>query len=231
MAEMPFLNGLFIGLVVGVIIGILLLMLHQLWLAIAAVVCGFGGGAMLGIINSYVRHTRISCDREVRSHGIFLRVDEGGKVVDSGNPIWGRKNVHWCGLPFIWEGNDFAISTTISCPVGNISCVSVEVMLRVFLNLKGFNPQELYDHVIMMGHGSVVKWLSTTFQLATKSTGRVQQACDQFANSREPVTFIEALTTALRELPFSGQPLSNISHIIATVKADSATYTAKALYK
>lgn len=155
----------------------------------------------------------------------FIKVDEHGKVVGTGNPIWGKPElVHWIGIPWLnSEKPTRLIETTLSHSVRCVN-LSIDVTITVVFTSREFDYQELFDVVIAAGFDHINEWISNLFCTAALQDKAVIKAFKNYAEHDRPVLFVEELGNALKNLPFSGHALSNIKQM--KVKADLNTATA-----
>lgn len=171
----------------------------------------------------------------------FLKVVDG-QVVETGNPIRGKKGqVHFIGIPKLdWFDPKtepvHVVKTTLSQQVDECA-VSVEVALGVFFKTveapaywredrstyrtTTFDFQELYDKVVVAGFEHIDSWLERLFVRAAQEDEAVREAFQRYIEHEKPVQFVRELAQALKELDFSGHPLSNIIAIKATPRIDT----------
>lgn len=243
-SDMAFLNGFIIILFPCVILGVVVTVAGlppEVFTTLLLV--GFGGGIVLGAIQSYFRHTRISHVDDFRDRGLssprLVKADGRGRVVDfHDSRLWGRDGVHHIQLPFAWRG-EFTTSTRIRHKVDGVD-VSAKITLTAYVPKEdedliegvfkhGFIPQELFDVVIQEGYISVESWLAAAFKEAAEDTPAIQEAFETHGRPKDPFALTKALTEALETVPFSPR-LSNISSVDASVVVDSSSFTTKVTY-
>lgn len=243
-SDMAFISGVMVILLPCVLLGIVAACVGlPEWAVTTLLFVGFPGGIVLGAVQSYFRHTRISHVDDFRERSLafskLIKVNEDGQVTDFHNRcLWGRDGVHHIELPFAWRG-EFTTSTRISHRVGDVD-VSAGITLTAHVPKGdeelvegvfryGFIPQELYDVVIQGGHDNVEKWLAEAFKEVAGDTPAIRGAFETHGKLKDPFALTEALTGALKTVPFSPE-LTNISSIDATVVVDSSSFTTKVTY-
>ena len=152
-------------------------------------------------------------------HSTYIKVDETGQVVETGNPVWGKEGyVHWIDLPSIWHRKQYEVlKTDLTIPVDGVEIKVVVSMTVHFTSPEFKNYQELYDKVICDGFFGLNDWIKHCFAEAAKSNAGVQAVFERYKEHESPYTFVEELGNALRQMQeqgkFSGKLLSNIDRI------------------
>jgi hypothetical protein len=156
----------------------------------------------------------------------YIKVDEYGKVVTTGNPIWGREGqVHWIGLPWVFvpqtsSGGSRDIHSTLTYTTSEGAKVSVGIAVEVFFSDLDFDYQELFDKVIPGGHGHIDNWIVSLFCEAALADSKVGRAFEKYMKNERPALLVESLGVALKALPFSGRVLKNVTKIAVRPKLD-----------
>jgi len=224
------------------ILGLLGNLTFLVGLGVALVTAGFGLGALSGVVNLYYRYQCITTASERGEDGSDTRVlyVKDGRVVASGTAVWARGDDVICiTLPWLDRDREFDVLVPISQVVDGVR-VSFSIALTVTTTadestrhetFRGFDPQELYDKVVAGGYHSVVAWIADTCRQAFEGSADVRGAVALSVHGfQNPHTLARRVQEALRQVPLSGHPLSNIRGIRATVQTDATTFLADVQY-
>lgn len=163
----------------------------------------------------------------------FVVVDETtGQVIRTGNPVWtveGEK-AFWIGLPFLSSENPDRDVRVVLTHQADGSKISVTVALNVRFTTREFNFQELYEKIAKAGFEHIDDWLRGLYLKAALKNGAVVKAFENYKEHERPVLFIEELSTALKNIDFSGHPLSNIKEITARAELNTVTASLRVTY-
>ncbi len=121
------------------------------------------------------------------------------------------------------------ITTTLSHPIGDVS-LSVDVKITVAFSSREFDYQELFDVVIKSGFDHIDDWVSNLFYTTALKDSAVIEAFENYVKHERPVLFMEQLGDALKNLQFSGHPLSNIKQIKVNVELNTVKALLQAIY-
>lgn len=159
----------------------------------------------------------------------LLRQKEDGTVE------WGKcfekgKGIYFVVLPWIYEG-EFTVCTPLAYKFPDGSVVKVGITLSVSVDekegaLKGFKSQELLDTVSKSRFWSVEEYLAAAFKKTAEEAPAVQIAMQSCRHN--PCGLVAALQNALETVRFDPQ-LTNIRSVVATVNANSASFSAEVL--
>lgn len=148
-----------------------------------------------------------------RGSGIFVRVTNG-KVVDSGNPIWGRSRsgLHRIELPPREPNHRYRVQARLDprwCIEGYRGDLQVE-LTAIFRG--AFDPQELYNCKVQ--YSNLEGWLGATFSGALN---RQSKAIQRLLTSRKTVAIPQAIADVVQGPVFDQKSFRNLRRISVQV--------------
>lgn len=166
------------------------------------------------------------------SKSTYIKVDGAGRVVASGNPLWGEPGkVFFLGLPDIYDSKH-SVPLTLAYEVDGC-LISVQGSMEVTFKGRKFSDyQNLYDLVVRGGFEHVDDFLKDFFQKTAVADPVVQIAFTKYVRNRQhPTELIRALSEALKGLSFRGKLPHDVRqatvHLSLNLTAEmAATYSA-----
>jgi hypothetical protein len=143
----------------------------------------------------------------------LIKLNSNG-VVEAGDKFWGKDGVFVVYIPYCFGGY-FDTETTIGYVLDSVH-VRVQVHLTVWVenhnqDMRGFDPQELYDKLIQDGQHHLMTWIAMEFKRTAENSPAVREAFEKNAK-KQPFYLIQALNTALKKIDFH-RPLANITSV------------------
>lgn len=239
-------GGFITGLILSVALGSILILFGFKEIGVGVMCTLFLCAVVFAIVTNIQRHKKIThvddfkelLESNIWDSPYLLKVVDG-VVVDYGRYLWGKENIFFVVVPYLfdWTNRSFNVSTSLSHKVGSIT-VSIGVTLTIYLvksdgsgwseNLYGFVPQELYDIVVKGGFQSVEGWILASFKKVVQEAPKVQEVFETYSKG-EAYVLVEALQHVLPLVDFK-KSLSNIEKIEIRLVADKMSFITTVTY-
>jgi hypothetical protein len=145
----------------------------------------------------------------------LLRIDSRGKVIETGNVLWGREGqeVHRVLSPFRWIGNKSDDLTVITEIVSSHDNTKTTIPVRIEVSIDGdFDWQEVYNEVILRtGKNSIPKFVAEVLmESVQRNQSSITDASKEYANGG--ITKDQLLEGVISVLDFPRRALSNFKN-------------------